>query len=636
MRLYSLGFVRGLLWGIIGSVGGALLTMLVRLALGRSPWEAQATTFVGAVFGTIMFLVGVGAFTDWWHWIRGARAEDPPHDVPSGPQWVRYFNFDPDHKVIGVQYAVTSIILLSLAGTFALIFRLELARPGLQFLDPNLYNTLMGLHGIIMIGAILLGIAGMANYLLPLMLGAPDMAFPRLNALSYWVSVPAAILLVLSLPFGGFDTGWTGYPPLGSIGPIGKQFFYLGVFVLGFSSIFGAINFITTVIKMRAPGMHMFRMPIFVWGVFAAAWIQLFGTQFIATSFLMVLLERLFGMGFFDPTKGGDAVLYQHIFWFYSHPAVYIFVLPGLGIISELLPVFTRKPLFGYKWVALSSMGIATMGFLVWAHHMFTVGLGNELQTFFTFTTMLVAVPTGVKFFSWLATMWDAKMSYETPMLFVLGGILVFLLGGLTGPFLAVVPVDQFLHDSYWVVSHFHDTMFGGFLFPFIAAIYFWFPKVTGRMYNERLGKIQFWLMLLGFTLFTLAMFRAGLLGMRRRIADYDPMLGIAGDHLLMTIGGYTVATSVVLFIYNLAYSAFKGVPAPLNPWRSRGLEWLVPSPVRGVAFPTPPVIVGDPYDYGVPGSVYARLAMAGGTDQGAHARVEGADVSSPREVEEE
>ncbi len=629
MRLFSLGLIRGLFWGIVGSVVGALLTTLIRLGLGLSAWDEAAATFVGAVIGTLAFLAGVGAFTDWWHWLRGAPSGDPPHEPPPGPQWVRYFNFDTDHKVIGIQYAVTSLILIGVAGTFALIFRLELTQPGLQFLDPNLYNTLMGLHGIIMIGAILLGIAGMANYLFPLMLGAPDMAFPRLNALSYWVSVPAAILLLLSLAFGGFNTGWTGYPPLGAIGAIGKQFFYLGVFVLGFSSIFGSINLITTVIKMRAPGMTMFRMPIFVWGVFAAAWIQLFGTQFIATSFLMVLLERLIGIGFFDPTKGGNAVLYQHIFWFYSHPAVYIFVLPGLGVIGEILPVFTRKPLFGYKWVALSSMAIAAMGFLVWAHHMFTVGLPNELQVFFTFTTMLVAVPTGVKFFSWLATMWDAKISYETPMLFVLGGIVVFLLGGLTGPFLAVVPVDRFLHDTYWVVSHFHDTMFGGFLFPFIAAIYFWYPKVTGRMYNKRLGKIQFWLMFIGFGIFTLAMFRAGLLGMRRRIADYDPALGITGYHELMTLGGYMVALSVVLFVYNLVHSAVKGAPAPLNPWRSRGIEWMVPSPVRGVAFPTPPIVVGAPYDYGVPGAVYARLSAAGGSD------TVNADVDTSVEVSE-
>ncbi len=615
MRLLSLGVIKGYIVGIVGAVLGGLLAGAIRMALGRPPWEAESIAFLASLMGTVGFLTGVGAFRDWWQWLRGAEAGDPPHEGPEGPQWVRYFNFDPDHKVIGIQYTVTALVLFVTAGTFALIFRLELARSGLQFMDPDTFNTLMGLHGMIMIGAILLGIGGMANYLVPLMIGAPDMAFPRLNALSFWVSIPGATLLLLTLAFGGFDTGWTGYPPLGAIGPVGKQLFYMGVFILGFSSILGSINFITTILKMRAPGMTMFRLPIFVWGVFAAAWIQLTGTQFIAMSFFMVVLQRVFGLAFFDPAKGGDAVLYQHIFWFYSHPAVYIFVLPGLGVISELLPVFSRKPLFGYRWVALSSMGIATMGFLVWAHHMFTVGLDLELSTFFMFSTMLVAVPTGVKFFSWLATMWSGKLSFETPMLFVLGAFVTFLLGGLTGPFLAVVPVDQFLHDSYYVVGHFHNTMFGGFVYPFMAAIYYWFPKVTGRKYNERLGKLHFWLMTAGFIVLTLSMFRTGFLGMRRRIADYDPALGFDTTHLIGTIAAYLIATSVLIFIYNLVHSARAGEVAPANPWRSRSLEWMVPSPVRGVAFPTPPVIVGNPYDYGVPGSVFARLGAGGGSD---------------------
>ena len=612
--LWSLGLIRGLVWGIVGTGAGMGFTMLVRMLMGKPAWDAEPVTFLGAIFGTLAFLAGVGGFRDWWRWALGEEAGDPPHHH-EGPEWMRYFNFDPDHKIIGVQYTMTSLVLMLVAGILALIMRLELAQSGLQFITADQFNSAMTLHGIVMIGSILLGVAGMANYLLPLMLGAPDMAFPRLNALSYWVSVPAAILLFVSLAFGGLDTGWTGYPPLGAVGAMGKQFFYLGVFFLGFSSILGAINFITTTLKMRAPGMTLFRMPIFVWGVFAAAWIQLTGTQFIGTSFLMVALERVLGMGFFDPAKGGDPVLYQHIFWFYSHPAVYIFVLPGLGVISELLPVFVRKPLFGYKWVALSSMGIATVGFLVWAHHMFTVGLPNEANTFFMFTTMLVAVPTGVKFFSWVATMWGGKIEFRTPMLFLLGAFVTFLLGGLTGPFLAVVPVDQYLHDTYFVVGHFHNTMFGGFVFPFLAAIYYWFPKVTGRMYSERLGKVHFWLMLVGFVVQTSSMFQTGLFGMRRRIADYDPALGLDTIHLLGSIGGYLVFFSMLIFAYNMVRSLVAGEKAPANPWNSRSLEWLLPSPVKGVSWPTPPVVVGHPYDYGVPNATFVRLAPAGGSD---------------------
>ncbi|RME47861.1 MAG: cytochrome C oxidase subunit I, partial [Chloroflexi bacterium] len=389
VRISSLGLVRGLVYGIIGAGVGMAVTLLVRAMLGRPAPVAEPVTLVGGICWVVAFLAGVGAFDDWLSWALGAEAGDPHHGGHDMPRWTRYFNFDPNHKVIGVQYAVTAVIVMFAAGLLALIMRLELAQPGMQFLSPDTYNHIMSVHGIVMIASILLGVGGMANYLIPLMIGAPDMAFPRLNALSYWLTPPGAILVLSSLVTGGFDTGWTGYPPLGVKAPLGAQFFYIGVFVIGLSSILGSINFLTTIFKMRAPGMSLFRMPIFVWGMLATSIIQLTATQFIGTAFLMVVLERVLGMGFFDPAKGGNVVLFQHIFWFYSHPAVYIFVLPGLGVISELLPVFARKPLFGYKPVALSSMAIAIMGFLVWAHHMFTVGLGNVLNAAFMFTTLL-------------------------------------------------------------------------------------------------------------------------------------------------------------------------------------------------------------------------------------------------------
>jgi cytochrome c oxidase subunit 1 len=317
-------------------------------------------------------------------------------------------------------------------------------------------------------------------------------------------------------------------------------------------------------------------------------------------------------MGFFDPAKGGNPILFQHLFWFYSHPAVYVFVLPGLGIISELLPVFCRKPLFGYKWVALSSIAIALAGFLVWAHHMFTSGMESWLRVPFMFTTLLVAVPTGVKFFSWVATIWGGKLTFPTPMLFVLGALSVFLIGGLSGPPNGMVTTDLFVHDTYWLVGHFHATMFGGFVFPYFASLYYWFPKITGRMYNERLGKIHFVLMTPAFWVMSLGQMQTGLQGMRRRIVDYDPALGIDGMQLAVTIAGFVIALSVLIMIANLAYSAVRGRVAERNPWRSRSPEWQIPSPVPEVSYAQPFEVVGDPYDYGLPGSVYVQMQPAG------------------------
>jgi len=432
-----------------------------------------------------------------------------------------------------------------------------------------------------------------------------------LNAFSYWLAVPAAVLLLSAFFLGGFDTGWTGYPPLSTRSPVGIQMFFLGVFVAGWSSILGALNLIATVVRMRAKGMTAFRMPIFVWAAIATSIISLTATQLIGLSFQMVMFQRLFDLGFFDATRGGNPILFQHLFWFYSHPAVYVFILPGLGVISELLPVFARKPLFGYKWIAMSSLGIALVGFLVWAHHMFTSGMNEYLRVPFMYSTLLVAVPTGVKFFSWVGTLWKGKITTPTPMLFVLGGIIVFLIGGLTGPPNATVSTDLHLHDTYWVVGHFHDTMFGGYIFPFFAALYYWFPKATGRRMSEKLGKIHFWLMTPSFLVLTLGMMRIGLLGMRRRIADYDPQLGFDSTHLVLTIAGYLIFTSVVIFLYNFFHSMKHGEKAEGNLWNSRSPEWQVPSPMYVHNYKEAFEVVGEPYDYGLEGSKYVQFAKS-------------------------
>jgi cytochrome c oxidase subunit 1 len=612
MTLLSLGLIRGLGAQILGIVVGVLLVVVGRILLGLPPWKAEPAVVVGAMTGTVAFLIGVGSMNDWFKWAEGKETplrHGPPTDRPA---WTRYFGVDYSHKVIGIQYGVLAVALLVVGGTIAMIFRVELAHSGRQFLDPAIYNTMIGMHGFVMIASILIGISGMANYLVPLMIGAPDMAFPRLNAWAFWINVPASIVLLASMFIGGWNTGWTAYPPLSAIAPLGMQLYFVAVFFIGISSIVGAINLIATILTQRVPGMTMFRMPIFVWGVLATAIIALTATQLIALSFIMVMFQRLLGMGFFDPAKGGNPILFQHLFWFYSHPAVYVFVLPGLGIISELLPVFCRKPLFGYKWVALSSIAIALAGFLVWAHHMFTSGMESWLRVPFMFTTLLVAVPTGVKFFSWVATIWGGKLTFPTPMLFVLGALSVFLIGGLSGPPNGMVTTDLFVHDTYWLVGHFHAAMFGGFVFPYFASLYYWFPKITGRMYNERLGKIHFVLMTPAFWVMSLGQMQTGLQGMRRRIVDYDPALGIDGMQLAVTIAGFVIALSVLIMIANLAYSAVRGRVAERNPWRSRSPEWQIPSPVPEVSYAQPFEVVGDPYDYGLPGSVYVQMQPAG------------------------
>lgn len=600
---------RGLVWQLGGWFVGALILTGIRAVMGLPPFGlfffSEPAWVFGGFIGVLSFIAGSGIANDWFKWAKG---EPTPEHHADPPGWEKYFSVSLDHKVIGIQYTVTSLFLLVVGGSFALVFRTELAEPGMQFLSLQWYNTLMSLHGIGMIIGILLGVAGVMNYLVPMLIGAQDMAFPRMNAFSFWIAVPGVVLLLSSLALGGFDTGWTGYPPLSARGPVGTQMFFLGVFTAGWSSILGGLNLIATTLRLRAKGMTAFRMPILVWAAMATSIITLTATQLIGLSFQLVMFQRLLGMGFFDPAKGGNPVLFQHLFWFYSHPAVYVFVLPGLGVISELLPVFVRKPLYGYRWVAMSSIGIALVGFLVWAHHMFASGMNSYLQVPFMYSTLLVAVPTGVKFFSWVATVWKGKIEMPTPMLFVLGGIVVFLLGGLSGPPNATVATDLHLTDTYFIVGHFHDTIFGGYVFPFFAAIYYWFPKATGRRMNERLGKLHFWLMTPSFLILTLTMMRIGLLGMRRRIADYDPALGLSAYHAVMTICGFLIALSVAIFLFNLIRSIRQGERAEGNIWNSRSPEWQVPSPMPVHNFDREFEVVGEPYDYGLKDSQYTRF----------------------------
>ncbi len=613
-RTLKILLTSALVKGLVGqyaawALGYGFIALLRAMRGLPTPWLYEPAVAFGAIISVIGFLVGSGVLTDWLKWVVGKRTP-LRHGAPEGkPEWSRYLNVDYNHKVIGIQYGITSLLVLLVGGLFAILFRIELAQPGMQWLSNDQFNTLFSAHGIVMIASILLGVGAMVNYLVPLMIGAADMAFPRMNAFSYWVSIPAVVLILMGMAVGGWDTGWVGYSTLSLRAPLGVVLFLLGFWVNGFSSIASSINMLVTTATMRAKGMTLFRMPIVVWGSAAASIIQLTATQTVGVALTMTVAERVLGLNFFDPAGGGNPILYQHLFWFYSHPVVYVFVLPGLGVISELLPVFARKPLFGYRWVALSSMGIALVGFLVWAHHMFTSGMADALRVPFMFSTMLVAIPTGVKFFSWVATIWEGKLPKNppTPLLFVFGAISVFLIGGVTGPILGTIPTDLHLHDSYWIVGHFHATMFGGYIFPFFAALYYWYPKISGRMYKESLGKLHFWLMLPAFWVMSIGQMSVGLLGMRRRVADYDPALGITTTHVLITLAALVIGWSVLIMIYNFIASARTEPVADINPWRSRSPEWQIPSPVPEFNYDVPFEVVGEPYDYGLAGSTYTR-----------------------------
>jgi cytochrome c oxidase subunit 1 len=490
-----------------------------------------------------------------------------------------------DHKKIGILYVVNSFIFFFLGGLLALGVRTELAQPGLQILaDENLYNELFTMHGTVMIFLFIIPmLVGFGNYVVPLQVGAPDMAFPRINALSFWMLPLAGILLFTGFVAGGAAAaGWTSYSPLaqdrplGSVGP-GQDLWIVGLLLIGTSSILGSINFLVTIFKMRAPGMTLFRMPILVWTVLVTSVLVLMATPVLTSALVMLFIDRNYGGSFFDPANGGNAVLWQNVFWFYSHPAVYIMVLPAMGMVSEILPVFSRKPLFGYKAFVFATAGIGALGFSVWAHHMFTTG--SVYLPFFSLMTFLIAVPTGVKMFNWIFTLFRGKLTFSTPLLFALGFLSMFLIGGINGAFSAAVPVDFALHDTYWVVAHLHYVLFGGSVFGVFAGVYFWFPKMTGRMLDEGLGKLQFALMFIGFNLTFFPMHTLGLSGMPRRIADYASDAGWNELNLAATIGGFLIAASVLPFLWNVFVSLRAGKPAGDDPWEGNTLEWATSSP---------------------------------------------------------
>jgi cytochrome c oxidase subunit 1 len=617
------GLIRGawmtaLFFGI-----GLAFVVGIRALAGWDPVFDWAVITVVAMLTTapLGFLAGIGAFDYWTRWAIGSPTQPEDHSGHGAYSWRDYFRVNTDHKVIGVQYVVTTIFFFVAAGLMAMIFRAELARPGSQFVDPQTFNGLISVHAALMIFLFIIpAFAGLANFVVPLMLGAPDMAFPRLNALSYWLLPIGGIMMLTSfvVPGGAFATGWTSYAPLAVHQPLGQVFFNMGVQWAGASSIMTALNFLVTIITMRAPGMTFWRMPLLVWANFTTSLLVVVATPFIAGSQFFVLFDRIMHTNFFDPGEGGYALGYQHIFWFYSHPAVYIMMLPGFGIASEVIATMVRKPIFGYRLMALSLMAILVLGFSVWAHHMFVAGMAPWLRVPMMVTSMIIAVPTGIKVFSWLATIWEGKIHFTTPMLFALGFVSMFVVGGLSGIYLASVPIDIHASDTYFVVAHIHYVLFGGSLFTVFAGIYYWFPKMTGRMYSERLGKLHFWMTFVGFNLTFFPMHWVGLQGMPRRVADYADEF--AGWNMFISLASFALGASTVVFLYNMIVSWARGPRAVGNPWRSLTLEWQVSSPPPVFNFDEIPQVVGNPYEYGTPG---ARHAVVNGARAAEHEREE-------------
>jgi len=563
------------------------------------------------VTGPIGFLAGIGCFDYWVYYALGFPTRPEDHSGHGARTWKDYFRVNTDHKVIGVQYLTTTIVFFLIGGLLAMLVRAELARPGIQFFDTQTFNGLFSVHASLMIFLFIIpAFAGLANFVVPLMLGAGDMAFPRLNALSFWLLPIAGIMMVASflVPGGAFACGWTGYVPLCSTHqPLGAVFFNQAVQWAGASSIMTALNFLVTIITMRAPGMTFWRLPLLVWANFTTSLLVVIATPFIAGSQFFSMFDHVMHTAFFQTAQGGYPLGYQHIFWFYSHPAVYIMMLPGFGIMSEVISTFSRKPIFGYRLMALSLMAIVVLGFSVWAHHMFVSGMASWLRVPMMITTLLIAVPTGIKIFSWLATMWEGKLHFNTPMLFALGFLSMFVIGGLSGIMLGAVPVDIHMNQTYFVVAHIHYVLFGGSVFTIFAGIYYWFPKMTGKMYDEKLGKLHFWLTFVGFNLTFFPMHILGTEGMPRRVADYAPKF--ADLNMFISLASFGLGASTLVFLYNMITSWRSGEIAPSNPWHAMTLEWQVSSPPPIFNFDEIPQVVGSPYGYGIPGAKHAILA---------------------------
>lgn len=516
-----------------------------------------------------------------------AHAHD--HHPTGMMRWLTTTN----HKDIGSMYLWFSFVMFLTGGVMALTIRAELFMPGLQIVQPEFFNQLTTMHGLIMVfGAIMPAFVGFANWQIPMMIGAPDMAFARMNNWSFWLLIPAALLLIVSffVPGGAAAGGWTIYPPLSVQMGMGMDMAIFALHIMGAASIMGSINIITTILNMRAPGMTLMKMPLFVWTWLITAYLLVMAMPVLAGAITMLLTDRNFGTNFFNAAGGGDPVMFQHIFWFFGHPEVYIMILPAFGIVSEIIPTFARKPLFGYSSMVYATASIAILSCIVWAHHMFSAGMPVTGQLFFMYATMLIAIPTGVKVFNWTATMWRGSMTFETPMLFAIGFIFLFTIGGFSGVICAIVPIDIQVQDTYYVIAHFHYVLVSGALFSIFGGVYYWLPKWTGHMYDETLGKTHFWLSMFFFNLAFFVQHFLGLAGMPRRVPDYA--LQFADFNMISSIGAFGFGFSQLLFLYVVLKCIRGGEKAPAKPWEgAKTLEWTLPSPAPYHTFETPPVV---------------------------------------------
>jgi cytochrome c oxidase subunit I len=607
-----------LLSAVVLGVGGYYLGWFVghQVSTGKSFEFISATDendvalLLAYLFGVAGFLIGLGFANYPIARLLGKPASlREKEDEGIG----RYFGLCTDHKVVGMQYLVGIGLFFFIAGLNAMLIRTELLHDTPTTIGPNQYLSLVGMHGAMMMGVMTSAVLGpFANYFVPIMIGARRMAFPRVEALTFWLLMAAGFILVSTIFFGGFPTGWTGYEPLNDQAVMGMDSYICFFALVGLSMTLLGLNMIATIITMRAPGLTWSRLPIFVWSVLGTSVLMVLAAPMLIATLAMAALDRTINTTFFVPAGGGSSFLFENLFWFFGHPEVYILALPGFGIVLELLPVFTRKPLWGYRLAVSGMLGVTLLSFFVWQHHLFVSGINADLRPFYMLSTEIISVPTGFIFLCVMGTLWRARSSFSVPMLFCLAWTFNFLIGGLSGVFLSDVPSDTDTHGSFFVMAHFHYTIMGGLIFTFFAAIYYWVPKMTGLRFNERLAKAHFWLMFVAFNATFMPLFVLGMKGMPRRVSSYAPNLH--GLNVWVSISAFVLGVSMLIFLVNAVYSmVLARLPAAANPWRSKSLEWQVPTPVPVNNFEQIPVIDSDPYDYGTPPKVGgAEPATAG------------------------
>ncbi|HTD57547.1 MAG TPA: cbb3-type cytochrome c oxidase subunit I [Solirubrobacteraceae bacterium] len=594
-----------LLLAVALGIGGYYLGWFIGHQIGGPSYKYEAKTSENDValllayfFGVIGFLIGLG-FANY----PISRMLGRPASLreKEGEGIGRYFGLCTDHKVVGFQYLIGIGVFFFVGGLNAMLIRTELLHPTPTVVGPNQYISLVGMHGTMMMGMMTSGILGpFANYFVPILIGARRMAFPRIEALTFWLLMAAGFILTSTIFFGGFPTGWTGYEPLNDQAVMGMDSYIIFFALVGLSMALLGLNMMATIITMRAPGMTWSRLSIFVWSVLATAVLMVLAAPVLVATLTMAALDRTIGTTFFIPGGGGSSYLFENLFWFFGHPEVYILALPGFGIVLELLPVFTRKPLWGYRLAVSGMLGVTLLSFFVWQHHLFVSGINADLRPFYMLSTEIISIPTGFIFLCVMGTLWKARTSFTVPMLFVLGWTFNFLIGGLSGVFLSDTPSDTSTHGSFFSMAHFHYTIMGGLIFTFFAAIYYWVPKMTGLRFNERLAKAHFWLMFIAFNSTFLPLFALGMEGQPRRVSQYATNL--QGLNTWVSISAFVLGFSMLIFIWNAVYSLiFVRAAAAQNPWRSKSIEWQIPTPVPVNNFEQIPVFESDPYDYGVP-----------------------------------